>query len=48
MGMVFPLSTGGRIVLILIAVAVGVICWMMYRPQDWKWLHKKFKKKPDQ
>lgn len=38
---IFPLSWPGKIVLIGIAISLGIICWMLWRPQDWQWLIKK-------
>jgi len=40
---IFPLSVGGRIVLMLVAVILGLICWMMWKPDHWRWLFKKLR-----
>ena len=44
MSVIFPLSVGGRVVLVLIALILGLICWMMWAPQHWKWLFASLKK----
>lgn len=48
MGVIFPLSVPGRIVLVLIAVMLGVICWGLWFPEKFKavvqwWMKKKEK-----
>lgn len=37
---IFPLSGPGRFVLILIAIVLGLIFWMMAKPEHWTWLRK--------
>jgi lauroyl/myristoyl acyltransferase len=44
MGVIFPLSGAGRVVLIVIAIALGCILWMMMKPEHWEWLFKRLKK----
>ena len=45
---IFPLSWGGKIALIMIAVILGIICFRMYFPDKWiKWFGKKDKKEED-
>jgi uncharacterized protein YneF (UPF0154 family) len=40
-GIIFPLSWPARIVFILIAIVLGLIFWMVYKPELWrKWLRK--------
>jgi len=34
---IFPLSTLGKLTLIIIAIVLGLMTWMMWRPQDWAW-----------
>lgn len=41
MGIIFPLSWSGRIVLILIAVALGLIFWGMMKPDLFKRIFRK-------
>ena len=43
--MIFPLSIAGKVVLILIAIVLGFVTWMMWRPEHWRWLFDKLKKK---
>ena len=43
MGAIFPLSTSGRIILILIAVVIGLIWSMFQFPDFWRRLYKKQK-----
>jgi chromate transport protein ChrA len=38
---IFPLSWPGKIVLILIAIALGLIYWMLAKPEHWTWMRKK-------
>lgn len=45
MGMIFPLSTGGRIVLMLIAIVLGLIWSYFQWPDFWR---KLLKKSPEQ
>jgi hypothetical protein len=44
MGVIFPLSTLGRIVLFIIAIVLGCILWMMMKPEHWEWLFAKLRK----
>lgn len=45
---IFPLSTFGKVALVLIAVVIGLICSMLYFPQKWRWLYNQFKKEDAQ
>jgi hypothetical protein len=40
---IFPLSIPGKIVLILIAIMLGLIFWMMSKPEHWSWLFKRLR-----
>jgi len=43
--MIFPLPWPGKIVLMIIAVMLGLICWMMYKPEHWTWLFDALRKR---
>jgi len=48
MGLIFPLSGIGRFVLVLIAVAVGMIWWALAYPESFKRIiASKFKKEKE-
>jgi hypothetical protein len=36
MGVIFPLSVPGRIILVIIAIFLGMICWMVWKPEFWR------------
>jgi hypothetical protein len=38
---IFPLSMPGRIVLVLIAIFLGLIFWMLWKPEFWRRVFKK-------
>lgn len=40
---IFPLSIPGKIVLILIAIAIGLIWSMLQFPEKWRWLFDRIK-----
>lgn len=44
MGLIFPLSWPGKIVLILIAIMLGIICFSLWSEKFRNWL---FKRKTD-
>lgn len=44
MGVVFPLSWGGKVVLFIIAILLGCIWWMMVKPEHWEWLFSRVRK----
>lgn len=48
MGMIFPLSTGGRIALMLIAIVLGLIWSYFQWPDFWRKLLKKSDEPPVQ
>lgn len=38
---IFPLSWPGKIVLMIIAIILGLMFWMVAKPEHWMWLRKK-------
>jgi hypothetical protein len=46
MGVIFPLSSGGRIVFVLIAAVLGLIFCMLMWPDKFRWVFKALGKQP--
>jgi len=45
---IFPLSMGGKVALIVIAILLGIICFRLWFTDTWaKWFGKKEKKAED-
>ena len=46
MGLIFPLTTAGRIVLVLIAIVLGLVFGMLTWPDKFRWIFKAVGKNP--